>query len=317
MTRSCIINWWIGRKLDDLHIALGIFGILLSMAGTFSGYPLLTRIGDGGLLFLAVVHLLHLHLHRSQACFKSYEQFDRLPIRQIKLVDAFFMAVFLLAFLLLAFAGTYLPWKALGDVLGNGLLLFIRWLLQLFPVPDQLPVPEEGGGGPAALMPDLPAGETSPVARFLEKVFYLLALILAVRLVVWLVVWGIRRLLRFLGSLRFDEDEKIFLEPESFKEKAVKERKLSFFRRYMPVFDRTHAGRIRRLYWRRVRQRLEQQEDPSLSGRLSAMTPAQIQQELGLWAEGEGACRAHTLYEKARYGGAGCSREEEEEMRTL
>lgn len=314
MTRSRIINWWIGRKLDDLHIFFALFGAAVSIVGVLGGYPRLEQIGNGSLLILAAVHLLHLYLHRFQAYLGSHKAYARLPVRQMRQVSGAMMALFLAAFFLLAAAGSFLPWRTLGELLRSGLALFFKWAA-LFFTSSQEPVPEEGGGGIDEFLAELPAGETSPVALFLEKVFYVAALSLLALLFFWLLLRGVKRLVRFLGSLHLDEDEKIFLEPESKEERGAGAGKPSFFVRVKPLFDRTHEGRIRRLYWGWVQQGIRRKKDPSLPGRLSRMDPAQIEAELGPSAEGKDHGRIRALYEKARYGSGGCSLEEVEQMR--
>ncbi len=316
MTRSRIINWWIGRKLDDLHIFFAICGAAVSIVGVFGGYPRLERIGSCGLLVLAAVHLVHLHLHRFQAYLGSHKEYARLPVRQMRQVSGAMMALFLTAFFFLAAAGTFLPLRDFGELLRSGLALFFRWAA-LFFTSSQEPAPEEGEGGIGDLLADLPAGETSPIALFLEKVFYVAALSLLTLLLFWLLLRGIKRLVRFLGSFHLDEDEKIFLEPEPGEERRTGARKPFFFVRVKPFFDRTHEGRIRRLYWGWVQQGIKRKKDPSLPGRLSQMTPAQIEEELGLSPEGKDLGRIRALYEKARYGNSGCSLKEVEEMRQV
>ncbi|MDO5349543.1 MAG: hypothetical protein Q4E86_06335 [Lachnospiraceae bacterium] len=332
MTRFPIVNWWISRKMDHLHLILAICGSLACLLGVFGNFPVLSVWGTRSLTVLAVVHLVHYHLHCFWRYLQDYQECDRLPVQQMKQSNALLMGVFLLAFCVCLVIGWHLPWKAAGSFLGNLILTGIRWLVRLLPHSENQLVPEISQGAGSYGMPDLPASAASPIALILERVISVILLAAAILLSLRLFLRGLQKLVEYMGSVHFAEDEMVFLKPESIRERQKGKEKKFFWSRYFPRFDHTREGRIRRMYWQCIQERMNQrpngqvfqgrqkqtdQTQRSISPPMSSMTPYQLEQAAGIW-KSEGAAapsRFHHLYEKARYSQEGCSKEEEQQMK--
>lgn len=331
MTRFPIVNWWISRKMDQLHLILAICGILACLLEVFGDFPVLSVWGTRSLTVLAVIHLVHYHLHCFWRYLQDYQECDRLPVQQMKQSNALLMGVFLLAFCICLVMGRHLPWKAVGSFLGNLILTGIRWLVRLFPHSENQLVPEisQGSGSPG--MPELPAPATSPIALILERVLSVILAAAALLFFLRLFLRGLQKLAEYMGRVHLAEDEMVFLKPESIREKMKDKEKKFFWNRYFPRFDHTREGRIRRMYWQCIQERMDQrpngqvlqgrkkqtdQTQRNISRSMSSMTPYQLEQAAGIWkSEGASArSRFHHLYEKARYSREGCSKEEERQM---
>lgn len=332
MTRFPMVNWWISRKMDQLHLILAICGSLVCLLGVFGNFLALSVWGTRSLTVLAVIHLVHYHLHCFWRYLQDYQECDRLPVQQMKQSNAFLMGVFLLAFCVCLVIGWHLPWKAASSFLGSLILNGIRWLVRLFPHSENELVPEVSQGASSFGMPDLPASATSPIALILERVLSVILLAAAVLLFLRLFLRGLQKLVESMGRVHFAEDEMVFLKPESIREKMKDKEKKFFWNRYFPRFDHTREGRIRRMYWQCIQERMDQrskgqmpagrqkkadQTQRSISPPMSSMTPYQLEQAAGLWNAEEPMAhsRFHHLYEKARYSQKGCSKEEEQQMK--
>ncbi len=311
MTRFPIINWWISRKLDHLHLFLAVCGSMACLVGTFGGFPGVTRWSACFLTVLAAVHLVHYHLHRFWRYLQDYQECDRIPVERMKGVCACLMGGFLLAFLIFLSVGRQIPWKEAGAFLGSLVLAGIRRLVRLIPRSEGEPMGEIPQGGGFAGMPELPAGTASPIALFLERMFSAAVWAALVLLLLRFFVRGLQKLMESIGKVHLAEDEMVFLKPESIREKV--ERKRSAWGRHVPGFERTSEGRIRRMYRKCIQDRIGRRNKP-----VSSMTPEQLELAAGIRkteAASEESAGFHELYEKARYSREGCSRQEEQQMR--
>lgn len=254
MTRFPIINWWISRKMENPHLILAIIGSLACLFGEFGGYPAVTVFGTRFLTVLAVIHLVHVHLHCFWQYLQDYQSCDRLPLHQMKRINAFLMMIFLLAFGALLVIGWHLPWKAAGSFLGGLILAVIRWLVRLLPYSEEELVQETSQSGGLSGMPDLPAGTASPVAQFLEQAAAVIALAVTVMIILRLFWRGLLRLAEYIGNVHLAEDEMVFLKPESVRRNQRESGKKFFRNWHLPGFERTREGRIRRMYWKCIQE---------------------------------------------------------------
>lgn len=163
----------------------------------------------------------------------------------------------------------------------------------------------------------MPVAKPNPFLEFLNRAVSAVFLLAALIFGVWLLIQGIKRLAAYLCRFTLDEDEAVFLKPESLQEKTEHGRK-PFAEELRHLLDRSPKRRIRRIYQRCIRQKIFRKGVAGEFSSLSVLTPAQLEEKAGL-ETGAGAGkkeqRFHELYEKARYGKGGCSREEEEEMK--
>ncbi len=308
MTRFRMINWWIARKFEGIHAALAAAGVLACLAGIFGGYPRLSQWGGCFLLFWTVVILIHENLHRFWDYLENHQQLDRLPARQMKQVNAFLLLCFLLIFLGLVFLAAFFPWREAGEVLYAGIRAFFYWLGSFFPERAAEYEAEQAGAMPGT--PDMSAffqgRETNP---FWEKVSYVFTMAVGISFSLFLLYQAVRRLAEYLGSLRFDGEERVFLKPEEKQERNMSGRRGRRFFSRVPFRPRSHTEQVRRLYRRSVRDALGEGRREKEKA-FFWMTPEEIERTAGISHEKE----IHQLYEKARYSREGCSSQEAEAM---
>lgn len=271
------------------------------------------------MVVLAVIHLVHDHLHRFWNYLQDYQSCDRIPVRQMKQTQAVLMGGFLLAFLFCTGLGLMVPWKEIGGRLGGGILAVIRWLVQFLPHSEEAVMEETMGAAssPGMWMPT--AESASVLAVVLERITEVLSAVLGLYALIRLLRYGFQKLAELLGRIHFDEDERVFLKPESRK-KQIRQRRKPFWNRcwsrYLPVWERTPAGRIRRMFWKLIRDRMGNQKRSDgrrLLCRFSSMTPMQLEEAAGIPKQNQDPI--HVLYEKARYGCEECTRQEEAQMK--
>lgn len=313
MTRFRIINWWISRKLENLHIMLAFAGVIICLAGMVSGEMKLCRYGASGLTILAVIYFLHEHLYRFRQYLKDYENQDRLPLQRMKQINGILMVLYISGFLLLVKAGRNLPWKALGDFAKTFFVAVMGWIVSLIPAGEEAVLGEGKEASGYFSIPELLPAKTLPFMEFLDQVLYVLLIFLAAGGVIWGLMQAGKKLAAYLISLSFDEDEAVFLKPESFREWSKKERRNHSWSKYVPFFGLNSQGRIRRLYWNCIQKEIKKQKEGNAWERMPYMTPEQLEDAAGI-CENE---MFHKLYEKARYSQKGCDAWDECQMRAF
>lgn len=315
MTRFRLLNWWISRTWTGWHIFFGICGTAICLVGMMTGVLQLTRWGTWGIGVLVIVHLLHAVLHQMDVYLKTLERVDRVPIFQMKQVTGFYLIVFLLAFMMLAWLGSYFPWKTAGGLIGGYLVAVIRWFVSLFFHGEQIP-PQKPDRKPEHVgVLALPTGETSALAIWMDRILIVVFWIAVFAAVIWLCRLLIRRIFYWMSSLHFDGDEKQFLKPEQDRKKRLHEDKQrgNLGRRVGRMMDLSINGRIRGQYRSGIRRRLAKDQDQILS----FLTPEETELLAGLEKNDEMRMRMHEIYEKARYSRTGCERSELEEMKNM
>lgn len=314
MTRFRIVNWWIAKKLDSLHLALAMFGISVSIAGQLAGIPYFLSGGFWFLLILALVHLIHDNLHQFGEYLNSYGKIDRLPLGQMKQVNRFFLMLFLLVFLLVVFFGMFLPWREIGELLWKPVRMLLTWLVQFLQGTKEMEVKPEQGGGMAEILSHLPVSPTSVFAQILEAAVYLAFYVFLVFMAVRLLVLGIQKAAEYISRFHFDEDEKVFLKPEVLAEGLKKKKGTGIWKTRLSLLNQSSNVRIRRIYRGYIQNRLPENSS------LPYLTPAQLEQRAGLKTEQideEKKQAFHQIYEQARYSQSGGSRKELEKMREI
>lgn len=319
MTRIRLINWWISRKWDALHLFFGLCGLAICLTGEMAGFPELARQGEWGIGILLLVHMVHAVLHHLDAYLKQIEEVDLVPAFQMKQVTGFYLILFLLAFVLTAWLGRYLPWKTFGGLAWRVIVTVIRGIVGFFSgkpveiVQDAFMKPETA----APLV--LPSGETSLFARIFDHILtgvFWLASAVVLTMLLGRIILAVSR---WLGTLHLDGDEKKFLVPGqdqiSRLEMVNSERQHDVWQnRLCHVMDRSVNGRVRARYRYVLRNRLLQKSVTQIRGN---MTPEETEFHAGFAREDVRRLRMHELYEKARYSEHGCEREELEEMKRL
>ncbi len=340
MTKIPLINWWISKKWDAWHLFLGLCGLSVCLTGLLAGFPALSRVGEWGIGMLLFLHMFHAVLHRLDQYLGQTKDVDLVPAKQMKQVTGFYLSLFLMIFVLVAWLGRYLPWGRVGGFVWNLFVIFVRAVIGLFSgtsgreVEEAASKPESGGEFA------LPYGETSRLAQLLDQLLVVLFWVAAVVFLVWLGYQLIHRTAQWLGSFRFDGDEKCFLNPKEDQIQKLEGRGQGspmtvLHDRIMRIWDRSVDGRIRAKYRRLVRMRLQmnregrnterwtkpgrikerrragQQLEPCM---FAAMTPEETELHAGFDKGDPKRQQMHEIYEKARYSEYGCVQEELEKI---
>lgn len=307
MTKFKWVNRWIEADLTTLHVVLVFFFGFLYLTGCFLPSVYLARIGYIGIFVLILVHLLHLHLHACDLFLSMHLSTDQIPKAQMNQVNGVCMTIFLL------FTGgmmTVLPRfrsEKLLEWLKGILIAILRFLAGLIPEASEKSV--EYAPSSAFIPPGLDemAGKNSMLARVLDVIFVVLAVVLMAAVLAFLV----RRLFFFMASLfkpRYDGDEKEFIRPGAMTGKTEKKRRSG-----KPLWrDFSVNGRIRKAYKKEILSRQESERE-----RLQTDTPSELERRTGFDREGDICDVFHNLYEKARYSDVGCTKDELEQLNAL
>ena len=125
MTIRMLLNYWIGKKRSGFYVFLGFCASSVYLAGFLiqSQQPRLSLVFKrSGFLALMVIILLifiHRNLHALHWFLEHFKDTDRLPKKQIALVNSFCMTLFLtVAFGALPAAAFFFEplWQAIGRV---------------------------------------------------------------------------------------------------------------------------------------------------------------------------------------------------------
>lgn len=299
MTIRKLLNYWFGKKRSGLYACLGLAAAASYLAGNMlpaskAGAlpPVLKRIGFLSFLGVILAFFIHLNLHAVHRFLEQFKDTDRLPQKQIGLVNSFCITVFLtLALALLPGTAFCLEplWHAIGAWL-SGRTDLNKALSPALPMETQpINTPD-----PSALLGE--ARPTLPWIALLDKLLRTAgALILG-----FLMILAVRRLLLAIWAWitrprHFDGDEKIYLTPT-----------LSLFASLKPGKDKKGKG-SRLSYDKRIRQKYRR-KILSLSAKkkrspAQSASPSELELAVGL-----NNPILHQLYEKARYSENGCDK---------
>ncbi len=297
MTIRKLLNCWLGKKRSGFYLSLGILSAAAYAAENLIQSPkslslMLKPAGFLGFLATILAFFIHLNLHAAHWLLDHFKDMDRLPKKQIALVNSVSMTVFtVLAAASLPGAAFLLEplWQLAGRWLSGRMSLDQAVYPALYMQSQPLETPDF-----SALLAD--ARPTAPWISLLDKIFrtagtflLLLLAVLAIRILfsrIW--AWIVK-------PRHFDSDEKIYLTPvwpPSPAGKLLPHKKRKGFRL-------SYDEKIRQKYRRKILSlSLKRKQTPALSA-----TPAELEQSVEL-------CQPilHQLYEKARYSKSGCTK---------
>ncbi|MCI8888132.1 MAG: DUF4129 domain-containing protein [Hungatella sp.] len=297
MTIRKLLNYWLSKKRSEFYVFGGLLlGGVYVVGAMLNGSrsALLKQIGFFGLLILIPAHFIHANLHAGHWFLDHFKDTDHVPRRQIAYVNSFCMTFFLGVSILAMPAAAYVTeplWQAI-------FLWFSRRSH-----PERAVYPALNMDMKPASPPDMTKifGEPKPTPAWiqvLDQVFYVLGAIL-VMILFFMMVKGIcRKVWAWITRPRhFDDDEKIYLTPawtlpSGKREKAGRTSRLWFS---------SYSGRIRRMYQKEI---LAGAKKTKVSPSPWA-SPRELEKAAGVEHP-----VLHELYEKARYGPEGCSKED-------
>lgn len=294
--------------LDSVSVYSLILYVLLYLAGVFLDQEAFCVIS----YYLAFLDLIVLILHTNLASVDDFLEQNRatanLPGRQILRTNHVMMILFVAA----ALAGMLLlPATGLADVvskLGDALLWLIRKLFSLIPegteeaaVEVTEAVVEQGMNELMALPEDkTPAWLTA----LYNAIAYLISGAAFLGLFAGLVLVIIRMFKQFYRPIRENNDEQEFIHEE---EADISARAASV-KKETPLFFRFEPDAvIRKAYKKAIKKGIRQAD--SRQPIPDSDTPSELEQRAMLPAD-DASAQLHELYEKARYSGKPCTKED-------
>ena len=303
MTKYKWFNRWICCRLDNFHFVMAVLLGLLYVAGWITETARLKTVSCVGGFFFLLLFFLHKNLHAHYQFLTLHRKIDRIPVGQMKRVNAMFIGVFLGVMAIMMAVVPYFHPERLLMPFARLLMLLLGWIAGWFQAgQEELPSVSqerfEWGG-----MPDVGEYESSwltVLLNYLEQIIgYAILLVLA-----WYAIHALLRLLqKILQPREFDDDEKVFLQPQFFSHEIKKEGQ---HREKKLWKDFSYSGRVRKYYKKRVQTRGRKKPKIPVSA-----SPTEIEQIAGLSTEKE---FLHVAYEKARYSREGCQKEDWERL---
>lgn len=298
MTIRKLLNYWFKKKRTGFYLWMGMGTAVLYFAGFVlrSASPglsiVLHRLGFAGFLMVVTAFFIHLNLHAVHWFLDHFKDTDRLPKKQMAMVNSFCMTLFL-CLCLGALPGAAWALEPLWQALG-------RWFAGRTSL-EKAVYPALHMEAEAMDSPDLSSllGEpkpTPPWVVMLDQFLRAAACVFVAVLLVMAVLAALRSIWAWITRPRqFDSDEKIYLTPtwSLLSKKRPKTEGLLGFR------AKTYSEKIRRQYRRDILA-LSKKKKTILP---ASSSPSELEQAVGL----ENPV-LHELYEKARYGREECTK---------
>ena len=298
MTIRMLLNYWIGKKRSGFYVFLGFCASSVYLAGFLiqSRQPRLSLVfkRSGFLALLVIIPLIFIHrnLHALHWFLEHFKDTDRLPKKQIALVNSFCMTLFLtVAFGALPAAAFFFDplWQAIGRWFASRTSLDKAVYPALYMESTPIAPPDLSGilGEPKPPAPWIVL--LDKIVRAAGSLLILFLALLAVRILL-LKAWA-----WITKPRNFDSDEKVCLTPvwtlPSEKQPAKRRLVSSLFGSYDEKIRQKYRREILILA-RKKRRRLS-----------AASSPRQLEEAVGLADD-----PLHRLYEKARYSREKCTR---------
>ncbi|HIT64406.1 MAG TPA: hypothetical protein IAC37_08200 [Candidatus Ventrimonas merdavium] len=308
-----LVNYWVGRRHDGLHMFCGTVCALLYLAGWLVEEPggaVLKRAGTAGMFVLLLGILLHVSLHGFSQFLDRMKDEGQIPRKQMEQVASLCLTIFLLA------AAVGMAGAAWGG--GRAWQTAAAWLAEhLEPVPAPSMEPafadldaglETAGPNPFVDLTEPPPEWVQAADRILEIVGEMILILMAAAAAYQLArgVW------KFLIRPRnWDTDEKIYLRPALFSGREEQARGEG-----APGKDEDAPGRfrLRPTYTQRIRRQYRKEIRAGFARNRKVPEIWASPEEL----EDAAGCRRpalHGAYEKARYSGKPCDEKDWEQAR--
>ena len=209
--------------------------------------------------FMLMAHLIYMQSYRLDASLELVSDKMRQPIQTITHFNNSIIFGFVLIAALFLLLAPFLPMDKLLSLVVPALLAALRWIIVLIMSIIRFKSPDTGEGGPPAStdngLGDLGPGEAGAFWIFLEQLTYLVvtaAIIVGIIALIFYAVYSVYR--SFFATRSTDGDIREYIGPAPLIEQ-MRVSWRNFFNR-TPVFGDDDSGRIRRLYYKKVRRHI-------------------------------------------------------------
>ena len=283
--------------------------LVLAIIGHLVDAPEVGKIAYRYLMVFLVLFFIYTNLTQVSGFLKTNEEIANLPGRQIVRTNRTMLSLFTALSLLFLLILPFLHLDQLLIAAGGGILALIRMLFSLFPgsepevaVQETMEAVRDSAGYPM-----LPPADEGPawLKAILDFLSWVLAAAIAVACAAGFVYLVIQLFRRFYRPIQENDDTQEFIREEERADLSAREekkgRREGFFSFLQP------DAQIRRIYRSVLKKRFRAQKMNGAPN--AAATPSELECSAGL-QENDAAKVLHELYEKARYSGKPCLRED-------
>ena len=285
-----------------------ILFVAFTIVGHFIDSPYIGPIAYRYLFVFLILLFFYLNLTRMDSFLQQNKEIANLPGRQILRTNRVMMSIFVLAAL---FSMILLPALGLDKVLlgaGDGLLHLIRMFFSLFPGGEAEEAVVETSqavqGNPEPFMLP-PAEDSSWIKAILDFLSWLLSIAVYIGCIAGLVFLIIQVFRRFYRPIQENNDRQEFIGEEDKADLTAREEKRSRRNTIFSYFQ--PDAHIRRIYRSTLKKKFAKKGGNYIPSK--GASPSELEQGAGL-SKGASLDALHELYEKARYSGSPCSRED-------
>lgn len=304
-----------GKNNSSIYL-LSVF-VILYFIYRHLGITGLNNLLFGLVTLFILLYLFNMYLINFVGYFKKHSDMADIPIRQIKSTNHLLIVFFVCFCLLVMAVFSTLPLKDFLSAIGSLLLIGIRFLFSLLPGSEEEPPhPENAVDQAAPSSPfNLPADDNSnAILDFIQNVLLGLFTIAIIAGIIALVLYGLYRIYKLFYAQKVDTIKDIteFISPFDKAKRIKKEAGSASVNRFFAAFSRSNSGKIRKLFYKAVRNRrrneiLKSDLTPfqlslyALTGQFGETMNTEMNKQVKQLTE---------LYEKARYGKQECTQED-------
>ena len=239
---------------------------------------------------------------------KIHSTLERLPVKRLGKINSWMMWLQSGLIACAMFVTPYLGIDQLIRQAGRALRNLLSFLLGLLPTGGQEEMMQQARENMMEMMMQEPH-EVSAFMQLLYKILDIIGWLFALLLVLLFIRMIIKKIYEMYRQFNShteengDRIERLIAAPSAEKKRTLdKQMKENLF------WDRSPAGRIRKIYKKRILRELKNPPKPY-------MTPLEIEKDMEM--PGEQKELFHHFYEKARYGKEGCTKDDLQAMMKL
>jgi hypothetical protein len=279
-----------------------------------------------GMLFLLVMvfillYFLNMYLINFENFFKKHSSMADIPMKQIRTTNQLLILFFGCFCIIVMVFFTRLPLKGLLSAVGSILLSVLKFIFSLFPDSNKEAPPNENPNMEQATPPlGLPdAVPPSLILQYIENILLGLLTVAIIAGAIGLILYGLYRIYQLFYGKKYNELKDIteFISPFDKKERMRRGTRTVWGGRFLPNFSESNNDKIRKLFYKAVL--LRQNKDIIVTKNL---TPLQLSEyvltgQIDKAGEKREAIQLALYYEKARYSGEECSKDEVIKVKNL
>lgn len=281
-------------------IWLAVFGIVY-LTGSWLDCRQSAVITSYSFILFTALNFIALLLEKQEQYLQSYKNRDNIPKEQVRSAGNFMAGIFLCILIPGLFLARIIHPDKIMDGLKRLIAGFLKWLFGLFP---ETGVVSEEKTQMEDILGAMPLKEQPAWLKILSDILgwsILAGIAIAVVYVVFRQIYSLYR--RFMETKQLDLDVAVDIMPDKTEKWGMRNKRKSRF-----SFLETPEDKIRRLYRKTV---LSAAKDRGVEkGRLTNKTPAELSGSLKLSQYVEDEKEFTGIYQKARYGQTGMTREE-------